>query len=278
MQLFSQLYPDFDNYWQFEIDSRYTGHTYHLLEQAVEFAKKQPRKYMWERNSYFYAPSVHGSWDSFIDKVNKSMVGRESVWGPLPAQGIEPIGPKPPVAHPADDNYKWGVGEEADLITWLPIYDPEKTEYVFRDKIWNFEQGTKTPRRVSSINITRLSKRLLDVMHQAQTSKGLGLASEMSATSWALFHGLKVVHIPHPLFLDGMWTSQELEGRFNSGPPEKIGGGPDSIWNWNHEHDHILYRFSYMYKSLFPEELYRRWLGYKGDNGMGGKEVSERFI
>lgn len=49
LEIFSQLYPNFDYYWQLEMDSRITGHTYHFLDKAISFAKQQPRKFLWER-------------------------------------------------------------------------------------------------------------------------------------------------------------------------------------------------------------------------------------
>lgn len=74
MQIFSRVNPQYDFFWQFEMDSRYTGHFYNFLEQAADFARQQPRKNLWERNSYFYIPAVHGSWDNFIDQVDQSMM------------------------------------------------------------------------------------------------------------------------------------------------------------------------------------------------------------
>jgi hypothetical protein len=59
--------------------------------------------------------------------------------------------------------------------------------------------------------------------------------------------------------------------RFNPGEPEKINGGDDSIWNWNHLLDHIIYRSSYMFTTYTAEDLFRRWLGFKSDDGGGGK-------
>lgn len=249
---------------------------YHFLEQAVEFAKQQPRKYLWERNAYYYTPGAHGSWAEFIQMVDKSMVDKESVWGPVPAEGINPVGPKPPVSTPREDNYEWGVGEEADLVTFLPIFDPRETTWTFPSMLWNLPD--QIPRRASPVTMWRMSKKLLGVMHQAQATQGLGLVSEMSAPSFALLHGLKAVHVPHPLYVDGEWTAKELARIFNPGLPEKINGGPDSIWNWNHLFDHILYRISYMFTTQTAEDLFRRWLGYKPDPNQytDGKLVCEQ--
>jgi hypothetical protein len=256
------------------MDARYIGHLYHFLDRAISFAREQPRKYLWERNAYFYAPEAHGTWKDFVKMVDKSMAGRPSVWGPVPVdeEVIKPMGPKPPVADPKNDRYKWGVGEEADLITWLPIFDPEHTHWTFPDKVYNFKQGLQTPRRASVITMWRMSNRLLDSIHQAQTQQGLGLVSEMTAPSWALYHGLKAVRVPHPIYLDGKWGGKELATVFNPGEPEKISGGENSIWNWDHKYDHIIYRFTYMFTTHTAEDFFRYWMGY-GDNGRGGKEV-----
>ncbi|GES61279.1 hypothetical protein ATEIFO6365_0006073800 [Aspergillus terreus] len=263
VQIFSQLYPDFDYYWQFEMDSRNIGHMYHFLDRAVEFAKQQPRKYLWERNAYFYTPGAHGPWEQFMGMVNESMVGRRSVWGPVPAKGIMPTGPMPPVSTPEEDDYEWGVGEEADLITFLPIFDPSETTWTFPDTLYNLP--LETPRRASPVTMWRLSKRLLDLMHHDQATTGIGLGSEMSGPTWALWHGFKAVHVPHPLYLDGHWTAKELSRVYNPGEPDKINGGPHSVWNWNHMVDRIMYRFSYMFTTQTAEDLYRRWLGYPPD-------------
>ncbi|KAE8153148.1 hypothetical protein BDV25DRAFT_127477 [Aspergillus avenaceus] len=251
VQAFSQLYPDFDYYWQLETDARQTGHMYHFLERAVEFARQQPRKHLWERNAYFYTPGAHGSWEEFVSMVNESMRGRESIWGPVLEDESEPRGPKPPVKSPQLDDHEWGVGEEADLITFLPIFDPAQTSWTFPNVLFNIPKDV--PRRASPITMWRVSKTLLDIMHADQAVNGVGLGSEMSAPTWALWHGLKAVHVPHPIYVDGQWTPQEL-------------GRPDSIWNWDHVHDHIMYRTTYMFTTQTAEDLYRRWLGFPAES------------
>lgn len=274
LEIFSQLYPNFDYYWQFEMDSRLTGHTYHFLDKSISFAKQQPRKYLWERNFYFYTPGAHGPWDEFVRMVNDGLTEKseETIWGPVYGTGIRPLGPKPPVPI-QNDNYTWGVDEEADLITFLPIFNPKDTQWTFPDKIWNFKYGTDTPRRASVITMARYSKRLLNLVHHAQTTRGLGLASEMTGASWALYHGLKAVYVPHPIYADGQWTPKELARIYNPGPPENINGAADSVWNWEHSYDHIMYRLSYMCTTHFAEDLYRRWLGYRTAEHAGGKWV-----
>ncbi|KAJ5092491.1 hypothetical protein NUU61_007361, partial [Penicillium alfredii] len=262
LQVFAQMYPEFDHYWQLEVDGRVMGHTYHFLEQAIEFAKQQPRKHLWERNAYCYAPGAHGTWKEFTQNVAKDLQGKKTVWGPVAVQGIQPQGPSPPVPHPEDDQFEWGVGEEADLITFLPIFNPTQTNWTFPWMLWNLPRDT--PRRASPITQWRVSRRLLNAMHQAELD-GMAFGSELSAPSWALLHGFKAVHVPHPIYMDGKWSPTELARIFNKGPPENINGEPDSIWNWDLGSIHLWYRMTYMFSTQTAEDLFRRWMGYPVD-------------
>lgn len=272
VQIYSRLHPQYDYIWQFEMDSRYTGHYYSLVHQATEFAKQQPRKNLWERNSHFYIPAVHGPWKNFTDKVDRDMVGRQGVWGAIPAKGIKIEGEAsiPPVSTPDEDNYEWGVGEEADLITWLPHFDPSGTDWPFQDRVFNFPQYKDTPRRSAVVAMSRLSKKLLRVMHKDKAKKGYGLASEMSCISWALYYGLKAVQIPLPLYHEHEWDPEELNRRANTGEPGRVNAGRDSVWSWNLNHD-ILLGTNFMFASDFAEKFYRAWMGLDG-----ALEVSDR--
>ncbi|RDW76289.1 DUF3405 domain-containing protein [Aspergillus mulundensis] len=270
VQIFSTLLPEFDYVWQLEMDARFTGHAYHFLERAAAFAKKQPRKYLWERNAHFYIPGAHDTYEVFKQNIDKAMVGKPSVWGPAPPshawkQTQTPIGPIPPVPRPEDDNYTWGVDEEADLITFLPHFDSAETTWVFNNVL--FDLPPDTPRRVSPVTMGRYSRLLLGAIHEAQSTAGLAVVSEMTAPSFALWHGLKAVHVPHPIYADGKWMPKEIDRIVNKGSAEKMNGGSDSIWNWDHKFDHILYRMSYMFTSQAAEDFYRRWLGYEVDMG-----------
>ncbi|KAL4736271.1 hypothetical protein BDV11DRAFT_194318 [Aspergillus similis] len=195
------------------------------------------------------------------------MTGKATIWGPAPPPSKSwtqiPLGPTPPVPRPEDDKYTWGTGEEADLITFLPFFDPTETNWVFSDVLWHFPAGT--PRRASPVTMGRYSKLLLKAIHDAQTTVGVAIVSEMTAPTFALWHGLKAVHVPHPVYVDGKWASKELDRIVNKGDPERINGGSDSVWNWDHKFDHILYRLSYMFTAQAAEDLYRRWLGYEAD-------------
>ena len=271
VQIFSRLHPQYDHIWQFEMDSRYTGHWYHLLQQASTFSKEQPRKNLWERNTYFYMPTVHGPWDDFVEYVDASMAKKEGILGPRPANGtafdlFENETPMPPKNE--DDIWSWGVGEDADIITWLPSFDPVHTGWPFKDRTSNFpEQEESMTRRVSIVAMSRLSSRLLHRMHIDKVNSGLGMHSEMSPLTWAMFYGLKAVQVPQPIYHAHQWDVEDLNKRANAGKPGLINGGDDSIWNPNPGTAEIVGNITYMFATKFPERLYRAWLGYdEGEN------------
>lgn len=262
VQIFSKLHPQYDYIWQFEMDSRYTGHHYHLLQQATAFAKKQPRKNLWERNSYFYIPSIHETWEKFTKMVDNSMMDQETIWGPVPVEGLNvssesPIPPRKPTQN---ETSTWGIGEEADVVTWLPQFNPENTGWPYRDVIYNFIEGPFIPRRSSPVAMSGLSARVLRIMHENLVEEGLSLVSEMTPASMALYHGLKAVQIPQPIYHAQEWDPVELDRRANTGVPGAISAGQDSIWTWDLAHD-ILKNMTYMFDSDFSGRLYQAWLG-----------------
>jgi hypothetical protein len=181
-----------------------------------------------------------------------------SVWGPKSIPQVTPVGPSPPVASPDDDDYRWGVGEEADLITFLPIFDPTNRNWKFRDHFWGIPEGVSPPQVASVGAMARVSKNLLHQMHDLQAQQGIGIFTEMTAPTLAPWHGLKAVYVPHPLYVDGKWTPKELGRIISPGEPDKINGGENSFWNWDHRWDHILYRITYMFTTQTAEYFYRR--------------------
>ena len=73
----------------------------------VQWARLQPRKLQWERASRFFVRQFHKSWAKFIELVHASTPDG-GLWGcPEHIAVHEPLGPEPPVAHPAKDGYTW---------------------------------------------------------------------------------------------------------------------------------------------------------------------------
>lgn len=290
LQWFSKQHPEFDHIWNWETDARYIGNHYHFFEQISKFAKQIPRKHLWERNSRFFFPeSWDGDYDAFLADTDEQILNASSlglidepVWGPKPYAPFQyPLGPLPPRSA-EEDNFEWGVGEEADLITLQPIWDPSETGWSYRNHIWNFipevrphftpdngnadgfdHSGFPTiPRRVFINTVARFSKRMLHVMH-LENLQGRAMQAEMWPATVALHHGLKAVYAPHPIWTDRKWPAWYAEAVFNAddGIPARWGQQSDSPYN--HDREANFGGWSWYYRSVFPHVLYRRWLGWK---------------
>lgn len=302
LQWFSLTHPEFDYVWNWETDARYTGHHYHFFEKISEFADRQPRKLLWERNKRYYIPSVHGSYKSFVEKTHADILNASAnslipapVWGPRPWARADPpqkpLGPRPPTTFDEDD-FEWGVNEPADFITLLPMWDPRNTTWSYKDKIWNYLPDVRpifTPedgaadwftnpefesidRRVFINTVVRFSKKMLQAMHE-ENLVGRSMQAEMWPSTVALQHGLKAVYAPHPIFNDRHWPSAYAEGIFDaqSTVDPTTGAAIESVqgaWTeqadspYNHDREYNFQGWSWYYASKFPRNLYRRWLNW----------------
>lgn len=295
MQYFAHHHQEYDFFWHWEIDIRYTGHYYNLFSQIESWAKKQPRKGLWERSSRFYVPSVHGSWEDFKQMVRvQTEMGTQSpdniwtgikgakvperkgdkpIWGPERPQDPEDWfeiehDPKPPTGYDRD-KYVWGVGEDADLMTFNPLFDPEGTTWFLANDItgYNASEGLP-PRRAAIVTSSRMSKRLLNTMHRETAFKKHHAFSEMWAPTAALHHGYKAVYVPHPMFVDREWPTAYLASVMNAGRNGATGGSRTSVFG---EREHNLLGMTWYYNAGFAPNLWKRWLGFKVDNE-GGEE------
>ncbi|KAJ2971580.1 hypothetical protein NUW58_g9375 [Xylaria curta] len=224
MQYFAYQHPEYDYYWQWEMDIRYIGHYYDLFSKIERWAKEQPRKGLWERNARFYLPSVHGSWEDFkqMARVQTEMgvKGADNIWDGVPGtekdhqtnRADKPIwgperpkdpkdwydadnDPMPPTTYDKD-KYVWGVGEEADFVTLNPMFDPEHTTWLLADDITGYNEGDgngKPPRRAQIITASRMSRRLLLTMHKETAFLKHHAFPEMWPGTVALHHGFKTV-------------------------------------------------------------------------------------
>jgi hypothetical protein len=297
LQYFAHQHPEYDYFWNWEMDARYTGHWYSLFDNARKFAREQPRKGLWERNDRFYVPEVHGTWDDFKQMVrvqsempaqpntNKwANIGPDGsfqtppeidkpIWGPLPpAQDFVPFAsdPEPPTTY-EKDVYTWGVGEEADLITFNPLFDPDRTDWLLRDDVtaYNTTLGMP-PRRTAVVTASRLSRRLLNTMHNETVFHQHTMFSEMWPATAALHHGLKAVYAPHPVYIDRMWPLKYLAQIMNNGKNGAVGGARKGVFGDDMQHS--LLGVTWHYNTGFAPNLWRRWLGYKIDGGGGEEE------
>ncbi len=300
LQYFSHQHPEYEYVWNWEMDVRYTGQWYHLFDRVRQWTKSQPRKGLWERNGRFYLPSVHGSWEDFkqmirvqtemgTDNPNNIWSGLKAgaaadipsspqgksdkpVWGPggpedmLTADYYDPI---PPTSY-EKDKYTWGVGEEADFITFSPLFDPDGTTWFYVSDVTGYNTTRALPPRRATIGTSsRLSRRLLRTMHRETVLARHHMFTEMWPASISLHHGYKAVYAPHPVFIDRRWPPQYLAGVMNGGRNGASGGARTSVYGGR---EHNFKGTTWFYDAGFAPNLWRRWLGYKVDNDGGEQE------
>ncbi|KAB8542100.1 hypothetical protein FH972_025563 [Carpinus fangiana] len=297
VQLFSHEHPEYDFVWNWEMDVRYTGHLHELLTEAGSWAKSQPRKGLWERNARFYVPAEHGSWEDFKQMVRvqteHSPTSKPDLWAKFGIKGKNPalhdrpaqkpvwgpVGPDsiaheygdvmPPTSYHAD-HYTWGVNEDADFLTFSPIFNPESTGWDQGHDVTGYDKSSMPPRRASLGTTTRLSRRLLATMHRETALARHTMASEMWPASVALHHGLKAVQVPAPIYIDRQWPVDYLAAVFNGGRNGAAGGSRLSVFSDDREHNLRGTTWNHD-ESGFAGKMWKRWLGYRVD-GQGGEE------
>ncbi|POR39550.1 Uncharacterized protein TPAR_00246 [Tolypocladium paradoxum] len=202
LQLFALHYPEFDHYWQIELDQRFMGHAGEYLDAVSAFARNEPRKQALERATFAFNEGIHGTYRALTAQVDAANNGASRAWGPVRIPDIQPIGPEPPVARPEDDDFLWGVGEDADVVVTSMCADVmHATQWMFRDYITGFYRGRDTPRWFCPPAVMRASRALLLAVHQGQHAQGLSIPSEAVLPTWALWHGLKLSYPPQPAYM-----------------------------------------------------------------------------
>jgi hypothetical protein len=299
MTWFAHQHPEYEQFWQFEMDMRYTGHFYELLSKATEWSVAQPRKFLWERNARFYVPSEHGSWEDFSHMVRVqtehgtasksnlytglandpevpesiknelSQKVEKSVWGPEPPPHDSHDNSSdiyPPHSF-AQDKGEWGVGEQADLIVFNPLFDPHGTDWLLANDMTGYDTSSPVPRRAAVTTFGAYSRRLLAQMHRELAINNKHMFSEMFPATVALHHGFKAVSVPHPISIDRDWPTPYLAKTFNGGRNGQAGGSRYSVFS--NEREHNFRGVSWYYNSEFAERLWKRWLGYRVDEEGG---------
>lgn len=278
LQHFAMMHPEYEHFWNWEMDMRYVGNYYELFDRLGSWAKNQSRNEMWERSQKYYIPDFHGSWDNFTKLVHEETLaaGETPILGPLSFAGRQPLRAEErgasfiPETCAAGEKTDCGVGEEADLITLNPIFDAAESGWVFAQDVTGYDTRQPVPpRRCAIVTASRLSRRLLEVMHEETWRQHHSMFAEMFPASMALHHGLKAVYAPHPVYIDRKWDVDRVDWAFNGGRHHST-SGPGSPFDQQNEHNHA--GTSWYYNSEFAGLLWRRWLGYaqydgRGDNG-----------
>ncbi|KAK3317273.1 hypothetical protein B0T19DRAFT_288775 [Cercophora scortea] len=228
MQILALHYPEFDHFWQVELDMRFTGDAGKYLDRLSDFARNEPRKQALERSTFQHMQSKIGSYENFFNAVDAANNKSAYIWGPLKQPEIEPIGPEPPVPLAEDDDFKWGVGHDADVIVTSMCNNASAATYwVFHGWLGGFAAGEDTVRFFCPPAITRTSRTLLLAIHQGQLEQGLRVPSEATPPSFALYHGLKLSFPQMPVYWHKRDDDKVAEGWWKGGPANGNNGvGP----------------------------------------------------
>ncbi|RMJ21094.1 hypothetical protein PHISP_08032 [Aspergillus sp. HF37] len=173
--------------------------------------------------------------------------------------------------------WKCGVDEPADLITLNPIFDVENCGWVFSEDITEYnirDDAPLPPRRSTIVTASRLSRRLLNIMHQEKMEIHHSIFTELFPPSIALHYGLKAVYAPHPIYLDRSWPPATVNSVFNGGT-DNTTSGPGSPFDWDNEHNHK--GSTWYFHAEFAGDLWRRWLGLSKSEKKGAKEGASRL-
>lgn len=286
LQIFAKEHPEYEFFWNWEMDVRVIGNYYELLDRISKWSDSRSRDRLWEHNERYYIPALHGSWDSFGELVAaQARLGKQAVLGPVKAPwrkklSHEEIGgsilPADCLQHHQRRGGTCGVDEPTDLITLNPIFDTRNSGWFFAQDVTGYDKDLwdGLPRRASVVTVNRYSRRLLLAMHEEVGRYQHSMFAEMFPATVAFHHGFKAVYAPHPIYINRLWEpASEVDRFFNSGERHSTSGmgGPFSLGS---ERVHTI--TSWYYLSHFPQELWRRWLGYPGREGHGGVAEESR--
>ena len=278
IQHFAVHHPEYEHFWNWELDLRWLGNYYELFDRLGKWSRQQSRVGAWERSAKYYIPRYHGSWANFTALVHNETKasGRPAVLGPVSFPGRLPLRAElangttaflPTSCTSTTNPASCGVGEDADLITFNPLFDVQDSGWIFSNDVTGYNLRLPLPpRRSAIVTASRLSRRLLTAMHEENWRLRHNMFSEMFPATAALHHGLKAVFAPHPVWVDRDWTLSAVDAAFNGGR-DRSAGGRGSPFDLRNEHNHK--GTSWYYHSEFAGLLWRRWLGYAERDGRG---------
>lgn len=280
LQIFAHFFPEYEHFWQLEMDLRFSGHAGHLLKAAGSFSRNEPRKQAFQRTSFFCTPSSYPKYGDLIHNMDAALNGDDDMFTGMRVPEIEkPIGLQiapPPTLNPREDNFTWGVGEDADVILLdVSLNVTLGLGFIFKPFVFNFSMGLDTPRLHSPPAMGRQSWHLLNAVHDAQRLKGLALPGESTMPSFAMYHALKVSFPPMPLY-------GANSHHFGKGEYPTIdfwaNGGPPRIENWGTGRGQAIYGpeflpkrpgkqkptpfmgTTYRFNAHYPQQLWDAWM------------------
>ena len=275
LQYFASKHPEYDYFWQWEMDIRVTGHYYELFGQLTEWAEAQPRAFAWERSSKYFIPSLYNnSYDNFAEAVKQEVLA--SGHAPI----IGPQGNKTELLKVPHQDSKSDSGEIVDLITLNPLFNPKGTGWAFRDDITGYVNSSyvksRPPTRAALVTASRMSRRLLLLMHEEAYRNKHTMFPEMFPASIAFHYGLKAVSAPLPIYFDRDWPAVHANEIFNNAPVSEASKAQSLKDRKGYFHgpggsvfgpaEHVFRGSTYYSNAAFASYLWRRWLGHEHRN------------
>ncbi|WFD31504.1 hypothetical protein MSPP1_002541 [Malassezia sp. CBS 17886] len=235
LQKFWLDHQEYDYVYNWEMDVRYTGNYLDFLEGIEQYARREP-----------LIPGMDKYETWFVRNVTDS----ETNWR----------GASTEVA---------GIGEEADLITLGPIFDPRGSGWYWTHDVQNYPLGWDTDRRASIGTNMRMSRGLLEAMNvvNAEAKKSLHceawpttlvLHSQMERSEHHSFYPsagftyslplpFKGVFAPHPIYFRHEWDPSILHRLLNR---------PDF---YKKKNENLHRDSSFYYHAQHAKEIYMGW-------------------
>lgn len=235
LQKFYLDHQEYDFIYNWEMDVRYIGNYLEFFEGVEEYARKEPQIVGLDKYDTWFVRNVTVSEENWAD--NRTLFD--------------------------------GRGEEADLITLGPIFDPRGSGWYWEYDVQNYPQGQATHRRASIGTNMRMSRSLLDAMNVVNAEAKKSLHCEAWPTTLVLHsqlpsshdhsfypeagftHNLplpfKGVFAPHPVYFRHHWDPEVLHARINR---------PDFYKKANEK---VMRDSAFYYDGAHAKEMYLGW-------------------
>ncbi|KAF2161547.1 hypothetical protein M409DRAFT_58946 [Zasmidium cellare ATCC 36951] len=240
LQLFAARHPEYDHFWNWEMDVRYTGRYTDLFPAVAAWSSSQPKAGLWQRNTRFFVPGKTPSSNSTF--TTGDTTGSEF---PSPTPWVHNL--SSPVVEATED---------ADLLTFFPMFETANTRWPHRGYTIHYDLVQNMAHFGSVSTNVRLSRRILQYMDHENWA-GRAMMSEMWPTTLAFHHDLKAVFVPHPIVFEPQMTATYVQSTFNGGKDGRVGGAPGSIIN----HESHFLRSTWFWNANLPTKLYQLWQG-----------------
>ncbi|WFC98306.1 hypothetical protein MYAM1_001032 [Malassezia yamatoensis] len=237
LQKFWLDHQEYDYIYNWEMDVRYIGNYLDFFEGIEEYSRREPLVPGMNKYDTWYVRNVSRSEDNWRSSTTETS----------------------------------GMGEEADMITLGPIFDPRGSGWYWTHDVQNYPRGRDTDRRASIGTNMRLSRGLLEAMNvvNAEAKKSLHceawpttlvLHSQMERSedhsfyptagfTYSLPLPFKGVFAPHPIYFRHEWDPRDLDRLLNR-------------QNFYMKKNENLHKdSSFYYHSQHSKELYMGWKG-----------------